>query len=234
MADFKLGRIKFKWRGNWAASTSYLIDDVVKYGGNTYVATANHTSPANENLFYTSPGTYTNYWSLQAEALFFKGTYANSTWYKLNDLVTYGQRKYRCTTAHTSSSTVLDTTKFELYQDGVDYKGDWTASTYYKVNDVVKFGGTQYKCTTAHTSGANSDAFAQANFTTFVEGQEWQDSYSSSTVYKKGDIVSYGGYTYIYINTEEASGNTPTDNSYWDVITTGYNNAGEYSRRHHF
>ena len=30
MADFKLGRIKFKWRGNWAASTSYLIDDVVK------------------------------------------------------------------------------------------------------------------------------------------------------------------------------------------------------------
>ena len=47
------------------------------------------------------------------------------------------------------SSTVLDTTKFELYQDGVDYKGDWTTSTYYKVNDVVKFGGLQYKCTTA-------------------------------------------------------------------------------------
>ena len=47
MADFKLGRIKFKWRGNWAASTSYLIDDVVKYGGNSYVAIANHTSPAN-------------------------------------------------------------------------------------------------------------------------------------------------------------------------------------------
>ena len=69
MADFKLGRIKFKWRGNWATSTAYLIDDVVKYGGNTYVVTANHTSPANENLFYTSPGTYTNYWSLRAEAL---------------------------------------------------------------------------------------------------------------------------------------------------------------------
>ena len=72
MADFKLGRIKFKWRGNWATSTAYLIDDVIKYGGNTYVCTASHTSPANENLFYTSPGTYTNYWSLQAEALFFR------------------------------------------------------------------------------------------------------------------------------------------------------------------
>ena len=229
MADFKLGRIKFKWRGDWATSTSYLIDDVVKYGGNTYVVTANHTSPANENLFYTSPGTYTSYFSLQAESLFFKGTYANSTWYKLNDLVSYGQRLYRCTTGHTSSSTVLDSTKFELYQDGVDYKGDWAGSTYYKVNDVVKFGGTQYKCTTAHTSGSGADDFDQSNFTTFVEGQKWQDSYNSGTVYKKGDIVSYGGYTYIYVNTEEAAGNTPTDDDYWDVITTGYNNTGEYS-----
>ena len=107
MADFKLGRIKFKWRGNWATSTSYLIDDVVKYGGNSYVATQNHTSPNNENLFYTSPGTYTDYWSLQAESLFFKGTYANSTWYKLNDLVTYGQRKYRCTVAGTAGESFI-------------------------------------------------------------------------------------------------------------------------------
>jgi len=238
MADFKLGRIKFKWRGNWATSTSYLIDDVVKYGGNIYVVTANHTSPANENLFYTSPGTYTDYFSLQGESLFFKGAYANATWYKLNDLVTYGQRLYRCTTAHTSSSTVtvastviatLDTSKFELHQDQVDYKGDWAATTYYKVNDIVKFGGTQYKVTTAHTSGANSDNFDQSKFTEFVEGQEWKDSYSSSTVYKQGDIVSYGGYTYIYVNAEESTGQTPTDNTYWDVITTGFKALGTYS-----
>ena len=44
MADFVLGRLKFKWRGDWAVSTAYLIDDIVKYGGNTYVVTANHTS----------------------------------------------------------------------------------------------------------------------------------------------------------------------------------------------
>ena len=54
MADFKLGRLKFKWRGDWATSTSYVIDDIVKYGGNSYVCIANHTSPNNENLFYTT------------------------------------------------------------------------------------------------------------------------------------------------------------------------------------
>ena len=234
MADFKLGRIKFKWRGNWATSTAYLIDDVIKYGGNTYVCIANHTSPNNENLFYTNPGTYTDYWSLQAESLFSKGAYAADTWYKLNDLVKYGARQYRCTTAHTSASTVggvaiLNGSNFELYIEAIDYKGDWTTTTYYKVNDVVKFGGNQYKCTTAHTSGATSDDFAQANFTLFVEGQQWEDSYNGGTVYSKGDIVTYGGYAYIYVNDEESAGQTPTDNAYWDVLSTGYSNEGLYS-----
>src|SRR5210317_479505 len=234
MADFKLGRIKFKWRGNWATSTAYLIDDVIKYGGNTYVCTQNHTSPANENLFYTNPGTYTDYWSLQAESLFSKGTYAADTWYKLNDLVKYGARQYRCTTAHTSASTVggvaiLNGSNFELYIEAIDYKGDWTGSTYYKVNDVFKFGGFQYKVDTAHTSGATADDFDQSVVSVFVEGQQWEDNYNSGTVYSKGDIVSYGGYTYIYVNDEEASGQTPTNNAYWDVVTTGYRQLGEYS-----
>ncbi|QOI69027.1 putative tail fiber protein [Pelagibacter phage Mosig EXVC030M] len=233
MADFKLGRIKFKWRGDWAVDTSYLIDDVIKYGGNTYVCIQNHTSPSNENLFYTSPGTYTSYWSLQAESLFSKGAYAADTWYKLNDLVKYGARQYRCTTAHTSASTVggvaiLNGSNFELYIEAIDYKGDWTGSTYYKVKDVFKFGGNQYIVDTAHTSGATSDDFDQSVVSLFTNGQEFLDTYAPSTVYRKGDIVTYGGYTYIYVNDEEAAGQTPTDNAYWDVITTGYNNVGEF------
>ncbi len=38
MADFVLGRIKFVWKGAWAASTSYIADDVVRYGGNAFIA----------------------------------------------------------------------------------------------------------------------------------------------------------------------------------------------------
>ena len=282
MADFKLGRIKFKWRGNWAGSTSYLIDDVVKYGGNTYVAIANHTSPASETDFYTSPGAYTSYWSLQAEALFFKGTYANSTWYKLNDVVSYGGKQYRCTTAHTSSSLVLNQANFEqfvdgltfrgdyadstqyrlndivkyggrqyrvttehtsasggdaninlsnftLYSEGLAFRGNWATSTYYRLDDVVKFGAYQYRCVEAHTSGASLTDFDQEKFNVYSEGLQWEDTYNPSTVYQKGDVVSYGGYTYTYVNDNESSGNTPTDDAYWDIITTGYNNVGDYS-----
>jgi hypothetical protein len=47
--------------------------------------------------------------------LFFKGTYADSTWYKLNDVVSYGGKQYRTTTAHTSSSAVLNQANFQQY-----------------------------------------------------------------------------------------------------------------------
>ena len=32
MAEFRLGRLKFNWRGAWAPSTAFIIDDIVRYG----------------------------------------------------------------------------------------------------------------------------------------------------------------------------------------------------------
>jgi len=174
MADFKLGRLKFKWRGDWSTTTAYVVDDIVKYGGNTYVCVSNHTSQATSPAFYTD--LTSAYWEIHTEGLYFKGNWAQSTHYKLNDLVKYGAYQYRTTTQHTSTSS-FDSTKFEVY----------------------------------------------------AEGLQWEDTYDPSTVYQDGDVVNYGGYTYVYVNSTPSSGNTPTDNSYWDVVTTGYNNTGTYS-----
>ena len=176
MADFVLGRLKFKWRGDWGTSTAYLIDDIVKYGGNTYVCVTNHTSSATTAGFYTDLNS-SSYWQLHTEGLFFKG--------------------------------------------------DWASSTFYKVNDLVKYGAFQYRCILQHTSGAS---FAiGSNWQTYTEGLQWEDTYDPSTVYQDGDVVNYGGYTYVYVNSTPSSGNTPTDNSFWDVVTTGYKNTGTYS-----
>src|SRR5210317_76239 len=175
MADFKLGRIKFKWRGDWAASTAYVVDDIVKYGGNTYVAVTNHTSQSTSPAFYTDLDT-NSYWQLHTEGLYFKGDWAGSTHYKLNDLVKYGSFQYRTTTQHTSTST-FDPTKFEVYSEGLQF----------------------------------------------------EDNYNASTTYQDGDVVTYGGYSYVYINGTPSAGNTPTDNSYWDVLTTGFKALGTYS-----
>ena len=129
MADFKLGRIKFKWRGDWATSTAYIVDDIVKYGGNTYVVVSNHTSQATSPAFYTdlTAGKY----ELHTEGLYFKGDWAGSTHYKLNDLVKYGAFQYRTTTQHTSTST-FDETKFEVYSEGLQFEDSYNAGTTYQ------------------------------------------------------------------------------------------------------
>jgi len=176
MADFVLGRLKFKWRGDWSTSTAYLIDDIVKYGGNTYVCVTNHTSQSTEANFYTDLNS-NSYWQLHTEGLFFKS--------------------------------------------------DWAGSTFYKLNDLVKYGAYQYRCILQHTSA--SDFAIGSNWQTYTEGLQWEDTYNAGTTYQDGDVVSYGGYTYVYVNSTPSAGNTPTDNSYWDVITTGYNNTGEYN-----
>jgi hypothetical protein len=175
MADFVLGRLKFKWRGDWAVSTAYLIDDIVKYGGNTYVVTENHTSQSTIANFYTD----------------------------------------------------LSASKYSLHTEGLFFKGDWAASTFYRLNDLVKYGAYQYRCILQYTSGGTFSI--GSNWQVFTEGLQWEDSYNSGTTYQDGDVVTYGGYTYVYVNETPASGQTPTDNAYWDVVTTGYNPTGTYS-----
>ena len=174
MADFKLGRIKFKWRGDWATSTAYVVDDIVKYGGNVYTVVSNHTSQTTSAAFYTD----------------------------------------------------LTAGKYELHTEGLFFKGDWAATTHYKLNDLVKYGAFQYRTTTQHTSTSDFDP---SKFQVYGEGFQFEDSYNASTTYQDGDVVTYGGYSYVYVNNTPSSGNTPTDNSYWDVLTTGFKALGEYS-----
>ena len=197
MADFKLGRLKFKWRGDWATSTGYVIDDIIKYGGNTYVCIQNHTSPSGEGLFYTDPGTYTDYWQLHGESFYYKGTYANSTWYKLNDLVSYGGKQFRCTTAHTSSSLVLNKSNFEQYSDGITFRGDYAADTQYRISDIVKYGGRQYRVITEHTSASGGDSTIDlANFTLYSEGVAFRGDWATTQYYRLDDVVKFGSYQY--------------------------------------
>ena len=79
-----------------------------------------------------------------------------NTEYKLNTTVVNNYVIYKCTTAHTSTST-FDDTKWEMLGTNAVIVNDWAASTTYKVDEVVTNDNDLYKCTTAHTSGATFD-----------------------------------------------------------------------------
>ena len=222
MADFRLGRLKFNWKGNWAVSTAFVIDDIVKYGGNTYVCTTNHTSAANENLFYSSD---VSKWSLHTEGVVNKGDWAATTWYKINDVVKYGNTQYRVTTGYTSGAS-FDNTYLVVYLEGLKFENTWVASTTYQVGDIVTFGGYSYTAVQNHSSATTPNA-DNTNWKVLTTGFKAKGVYAAATAYVPGDVVRYGGYSYVCKLT--STGNAPTDATYWDLITEGFNWLGAWN-----
>ena len=113
MTEFVLGKIKFTWQGDWAVSTAYEKDDIVKFGGNTYVCTTGHTSGGAIPDFYIDIAK----WDVHVEGVTHKGDHADATYYKINDIVKSDQHQYICTTQHTSIATI-NLTNFTLYVEG--------------------------------------------------------------------------------------------------------------------
>lgn len=178
MAEFKLGRLKFVWKGDWASGATYVKDDIIRNGGKSYVCTQGHVSAS---LFTT------------------------------------------------------DAAFWDIMNDGFVWRSTWHSNEYYNVNDVVKFGANAYICTAAHTSATNFATDELGNWERFVEGQQFEDSWSSSTQYQNGDTVSYGGYTYIALKTN-TNVNPATNvqdpgisDKTWNLHSIGYRNRSTWN-----
>jgi hypothetical protein len=230
MAEFKLGRIRFIWKGAWITAVTYFIDDVIRYGGRTYICVVGHTS----NVFQTDLDA--TYWNLMSDGQEWKDDWSLNTTYKPNDIVKYGGYLYIANEGHTSAATVaegleFDQSKWDLFSEGFDYKSDWDVSTRYKVNDLVKYGAYIYTCVTAHTSAATTLLGLEdniANWEIFSKGFNWLNTWATTTRYKLGDVVRYGGQLYVANegHTSNASatllaGGLEADQSKWDYLHKG-------------
>ena len=234
MAEFKLGRIRFIWKGAWTSSKEYYKDDVVRYGGRTYIVNKGHIS---SNAFTTDIANF----DLLADGTEWKGEWALSTVYKPNDVVKYGGYLYIANTGHTSASTEadgleLDQTKWDLFAEGFDWKGAWGVETRYKVNDIVRYGGVMYLCTEAHTSAADAGdglELDQTKWDLFANGMTWRNVWTATTRYRVGDVVRYGGQVYV-CNTGHTAGATDADGleadqAKWDYVHKGIEYLGDWT-----
>ena len=224
MADFVLGRIKFVWKGAWAASTSYIADDVVRYGGNAFVALANHTSSTN---FETDLSANPTKWQKMVGGVEYKTDHADATYYKVDDIVKYGPTLWRCTTAHLSTSAVLDTTKFSVFLPGLEFEDSWAVGTQYQQGDIVTYGGYQYVAVRNNIGVTPLDS--GVDWEVITTGFNMEGVYSASTAYETGDVVQYGGNTYVNKVSHSAGAYLPTDTSYYDLLVEGVSHQGTYS-----
>jgi hypothetical protein len=220
MAEFKLGRIRFIWKGTWQPNTTYFRDDVIINGGISYICISGHESPG---LFTTDQELR---WNEIASGHDWKGDWSPNTYYKVNDVVVYGGRNYIANTAHTSEADTLIGLEgsfgfWDIFTNGIDYKGLWTPTTRYKVNDIVKYGSTLWICVTHHTS--ETDLIdSESSWAVFVNGLTVEGDWSSAVQYKIGDIVAYGGNNYVAI-TNNINQNPVTMTGEWRLFTKNFN-----------
>ncbi len=222
MADFRLGRLKFNWRGDWTVATAYVIDDIVKFGANTYVCVSNHTSVSNEAQWYSGDGAR---WQVHTEGIFNRGDWADATFYKLNDIVKYGNDQYRVTVAHTSSGTFASA-NFISYVNGLKFEDSWDVNTEYQSGDIVTFGGYSYVALATSTGAAPNNL--GASWEILTTGFKVVGTWSNSTAYKPGDVVLLGGNSYVAKTTNTNS--TPASGSAdWDFVVGGFTWRGVWS-----
>ena len=230
MAEFKLGRIRFIWKDNWTASTAYLKDDVIRYGGRTYVCVTGHTAGSN---FYSDIANWNNF----SDGTQWKSDWSAATFYKINDIVRYGGIIYICNTGHTAQSTLeADQSKWDQFATSIDWKDNWVAGTVYKANDLVKYGGNIYICNTGHTAAATNALGLEADilkWDLFSEGQDWKQNWAVSTRYKVNDIVKYGGTLYVantgHTSNATAANGLEADQAKWDYLNKGIEYKGEWT-----
>jgi hypothetical protein len=208
MAEFKLSRLKFTWKGAWAPLTQYTKDDVVSYGAKTYVCLEGHTASPN---FYTDlnkietatePDTLDPQWELMFDGYEWKGDWFPSTFYNLGDIVKYKGIVYICIDPHTSDPTLgLEFNQLDWisYARADQWKADWSTATTYSVNDVVKYYGILYRCVQPHLSASTVLTGLEANeqsWEIIAPAQAWRTDWTVATRYRKNDIVKYGGIVY--------------------------------------
>ena len=229
MAEFKLGRIRFVWRGQWTIGTQYLVDDVISNGGKSYICVINHTAAVS---FDTDLDAIPTKWNIVADGTQWLGDWTPSTYYNPGAVVKYGALIYICNSGHTSATYAPpaylglenDLSKWDLFAEAFNWVGPWTTNTRYKINDFVVYGGTTYICKLGHVSAATSSLGLEVDnlkWDPFNNGLTYLGDWSGSTVrYKRNDLVKYGANLWICIVYHSSS--ATFDESKWEVFVEGF------------
>ena len=195
-AEFKIGRLRFTWAGEWETGTEYNRDAVSQYNGKTYVCLVPHTATNfYDDLNHITPGgASTPYWSIMIDGKTWKNAWLPNTAYSLNNIITYGGVVYMCIEGYDGSAT-FDATKWTTYSQFTNWHTGWETNNTYGIGDVVKYGGIVYQCTANHVSAAtvllgledDQDSWSIVN-----NGVEYKGEWAASTRYRKQDIVKNG------------------------------------------
>jgi hypothetical protein len=227
MADFKISRFKYTWKGLRTAGTEYFRDDVVRVGAYTYVCIRQHLASEDfySDLTFVFPGDTqaSPAWVKMTQGFSFEGEWFPNSYYQLGDTVSYKSFIYLCIQPHTSSSEIEpDLSNWTVYSRQITWREDWTPLTKYTVNDIVKYGGLVYICLETHISSATTIIGLESDLSKwdrYFENIEYKGSFNTSTRYKLNDLVYYRGSIFRCIESH-VSGSTFNETT-WSMELPG-------------
>ena len=182
MAEFKLGRLRFVWKGVWASGTPYVKDDVIRHKGNSYVCTTGHTSSA---VFYTD----SSHWNTMTDGQHWSGIWDSQLNYYIGDMVKNGAYTYIATANSYGKNPSSETAFWDIVSPGIRWLGNWVTSYAYKLGDSISFGSNSYICIAEHTSGTLS---RPDNDTLAAYWNGLTAGASESILTTTGDLIYYG------------------------------------------
>ena len=184
-----LGRIRFYFKGTWSASATYEVNDVVKYGGSSYVYVANSSSSSNNPQNAT-------YWSQMTDGFQWENTYSASTQYQKNDIVVYGPQTY-IALQDSSGNLPENTTYWRIFTGGLSFKGQWNSASAYYPGDVILRGATGYVANSFNNASNEFSTDVDEFWDVFTRGVRNRGAWSASTSYLMDDLATDGVTTYI-------------------------------------
>jgi hypothetical protein len=231
MADFNIDRIRFRWRGTWTISTSYIKDDIVLYKGKAYVCLVGHSSDS--TYFYDDLEDTVPKWELMLDGYQWRGDWTTSTYYTPGDTVKFKGYVYQCIAQHTSipvatSGLPGNIANWTIVATTYNWLNEWTANAYYDLGDVVRYRGITYICNTKHRANASVTLGLEADqskWSVVTSSDSWYADWTTSRRYKVKDIVKYGGIVYRCIDDHTSAATAALgleDNqSDWEIVISG-------------
>jgi hypothetical protein len=232
MAEFKLERFKYRWRGEWSAGNDYLRDDIVRVNGKSYVCLLTHSSnpdfrtDLNAVLPGSNPPQPQPKWTVMTDGRQFLGSWETGNAYNLGDIVLYDGTMWLCTTSHTSTSFAAGASNWETFVKGIKFASAWQPATDYGHGAIVKYNGVAYKCLVAHSSQVTLEDNA-SDWETFFDGIQYVSDWTPITTYRLNDLVRYGPTIFRCTETH-TSGELELDITKFEVELPGSQNNGEW------
>ena len=185
----------FNFRGPWDVTATYIVGDIVNYGGLLYNAIGHSIG--------VQPDDDATKWEKFLEGFSWEGEWSSTTAYQEGDVVRNGGNLFiakRDTTGDLpgDAATAAD---WDLFAPGTNPRGAYDETEEYFLNDLVTVGSRTYRALEHVSAGDRPDdtytAPATNPWVLQNVGLSYRGNWVTGTDYEIDDLVRHGGQTYI-------------------------------------